>query len=70
MGKVSASTGATSGLKGRLEVWSVPAERGLNLESLGEPDWRADNLVVNSAADVVVGLLRGIWCSQAHASFC
>ncbi len=59
MGKVSAITGVTSGLSGRLEVWSVPAKQEPDLKSLGEPAWKADNLVVNSAADVVVGLLRG-----------
>jgi len=59
MAKVSPITGATSGLKGRLEVWSLPADQEPDLQSLGEPTWEADNLVVNSAADVVVGLLRG-----------
>lgn len=59
MGKVAAFTGAASGLKGRLEVWSVPYDQELELEGLGIPDWQADNLVVNSASDVIVGLLRG-----------
>ena len=61
MGKVTADTGAAGGLTGSLEVWTVPydADLELELEGLGVPDWQADNLVVNSAADVVVGLLRG-----------
>jgi hypothetical protein len=59
MGKVSASTGVASGLRGRLEVWTLPADQELDLEALGEPTWEARNLVVNSASDVIVGLLRG-----------
>jgi hypothetical protein len=59
MGKVAAHTRAVSGLTGRLEVWSVPHDTELELEGLGTPDWEANNLVVNSAGDVIVGLLRG-----------
>ena len=59
MAKVDANTGSAGGLKGRLEVWTLPADAELDLNNLGNPSWQADNLVVNSAADVVVGLLRG-----------
>ena len=59
MGKVSARTGATSGLTGRLEVWTLPADQELDMQALGAPTWEARNLVVNSASDVIVGLLRG-----------
>jgi hypothetical protein len=59
MAKVDVSSQVTSGLRGRLEAWTVPADQELDLEALGEPMWRARNLVVNSASDVIVGLLRG-----------
>lgn len=59
MAKAEAFTGAASGLQGSLEVWTIPAGAEPDLDNLGEPTWQAKNLVVNSASDVIVGLLRG-----------
>ena len=57
MAKAEAFTGAASGLQGSLEVWTIPAGAEPDLDNLGEPTWQAKNLVVNSASDVIVGLL-------------
>lgn len=57
MVKISPSSYCASGLRGSLEVWSAATKP--DLKNLGLPDWSAKNLVVNSAVDVVVGLLRG-----------